>query len=277
MQAGSRMGWRGRCAGEVWRGPNLDCLDYCRGVGGEFDRCAGRAVPSTGEAQQKTDGAFELLFELVDNRIIVQAQVNEEGPIRLLLDMGADEGFLTSDSARRLHSAAAEVPGDRLIVGDLLSATMPAMNKLAPFLWFNDNAEEAAEFYLAVFPHARKLDELRSKGVGPWPVGKIATITIELEGQEMVFLNGGPAHQLNAAFSFFVRCDSQEEIDSYWDKLIEGGKPMACGWLTDRFGLCWQIVPRNIGDLISHPKAMEAMMGMIKMDLSALEAAARES
>src|SRR5207237_10693073 len=105
------------------------------------------------------------------------------------------------------------------------SGTIAAMNKLAPFLWFNDNAEEAAEFYLSVFPHARRLDELRSKGVGPWPVGKIATITIELEGQEMVFLNGGPAHQLNPAFSFFVRCDSQEEIDSYWDKLIEGGKP----------------------------------------------------
>ena len=73
--------------------------------------------------------------------------------------------------------------------------------------------------------------------------GKLATITIELEGQEMVFLNGGPAYQLNPAFSFFVRCDSQEEIDSYWGKLIEGGKPMACGWLIDRFGLCWQIVP----------------------------------
>jgi predicted 3-demethylubiquinone-9 3-methyltransferase (glyoxalase superfamily) len=139
---------------------------------------------------------------------------------------------------------------------------MAAMNKLAPFLWFNDDAEEAADFYLSVFPHARRLDELRSKGVGPWPVGKIATITIELEGQEMVFLNGGPA--------------PQEEIDSYWGKLIEGGKPMACGWLTDRFGLCWQIVPRNIGELISHPKAMEAMMGMIKMDLPALEVAARE-
>jgi predicted 3-demethylubiquinone-9 3-methyltransferase (glyoxalase superfamily) len=165
----------------------------------------------------------------------------------------------------------------RLVESDLPAGTMPAMNKLAPFLWFNDNAEEAAEFYLSVFPHARRLDELRSKGVGPWPVGKIASITIELEGQEMVFLNGGPAHQLNPAFSFFVRCDSQEEIDSYWDKLIEGGKPMACGWLTDRFGLCWQIVPRNIGELISHPKAMEAMMGMIKMDLPALEAAAREN
>ena len=153
---------------------------------------------------------------------------------------------------------------------------MPHMNKVSPFLWFNDNAEEAAEFYLSAFPHSRKVGEVRSKGVGPWPAGKIATITIELEGQEMVFLNGGATYQLNPAFSFFVSCDSQEEIDGYWDKLMEGGgKPMACGWLTDRFGLCWQIVPRNIGELISHPKAMEAMMGMVKMDLAALEVAAR--
>ena len=151
------------------------------------------------------------------------------------------------------------------------------MNRLAPFLWFNDNAEEAAEFYLSTFPHARKVEEVRSNGVGPWPVGAIATITIELEGQEMVFLNGGPTYQLTPAFSFFVRCDSQEEIDSYWNKLLEGGKPLACGWLTDRFGLSWQIVPRHISELIRHPKAMEAMMKMIKMDLHALEAAARQS
>ena len=154
---------------------------------------------------------------------------------------------------------------------------MPPMNKLAPFLWFNDNAEQAADFYLSVFPHARKLDELRSQGVGPWPVGEIGTITIELEGQEMVFLNGGPHQQLTPAFSFFIRCDCQQEIDIYRDKLMAGGgKPMACGWLTDRFGLCWQIVPRNIGDLVSHPKAMQAMMSMIKLDLPTLGAAARE-
>jgi predicted 3-demethylubiquinone-9 3-methyltransferase (glyoxalase superfamily) len=153
---------------------------------------------------------------------------------------------------------------------------MSAMNKLAPFLWFNANAEQAAEFYLSIFPHARRLDEVRSNGVGPWPVGGIATITIELEGQEMVFLNGGPAYELNPAFSFFVRCESQEEIDSYWHQLMEGGKPMACGWLTDRYGVCWQIVPRNIQELIRHPKAMEAMMGMVKLDVAALEAAARE-
>jgi len=151
------------------------------------------------------------------------------------------------------------------------------LNKLAPFLWFDSNAEEAAEFYLAVFPHARKLGEVRSKGVGPWPEGKIATINIELEGQEMVFLNGGPHQKLTPAISFFVRCDSQAEIDEYWDKLMAGGgKPMACGWLTDRFGLCWQVVPRNVGELIKHPKAMQAMMGMIKFDIAALEAAARE-
>jgi len=155
-------------------------------------------------------------------------------------------------------------------------SNIPAMNKVAPFLWFNDNAEEAAAFYLNVFPHARKIDELRSKGTGPWPEGKTATITIELEGQEMVFLNGGPAHQLTPAISFFVRCETQSEIDTYWDKLLEGGgKTMACGWLTDRFGLCWQIVPRHIGELINHPKAMQAMMEMIKLDISALEAAAR--
>jgi predicted 3-demethylubiquinone-9 3-methyltransferase (glyoxalase superfamily) len=171
-------------------------------------------------------------------------------------------------SAQRTPQPAFSKPGSALYHA--------AVNKLAPFLWFNDNAEEAAMFYLTVFPHARKLEEVRSKGVGPWPEGKMAIVTIELEGQEMVFLNGGPAQQLTPAFSFFVRCDSQQELDSYWNKLLEGGKPMACGWLTDRFGLCWQIIPRHIGSLIKHPKAMQAMMGMIKLDIAALEAAARE-
>lgn len=112
------------------------------------------------------------------------------------------------------------------------------MNKLAQFLWFNSDAGEAADFYLSVFPQARRLGEVRSQATGPWPTGKIVTITIELEGQELTLLNGGPAHQLNPAFSFFIRCDSQQEIDGFWEKLMEGGKPMACGWLTDRFGLC---------------------------------------
>ena len=150
------------------------------------------------------------------------------------------------------------------------------MGKVTPFLWFNDNAEEAADFYLSVFPQAKKLGELRSAGVGPLPAGKILTITIELMGQPMTFLNGGPAQALTPAFSFSIACKDQAELDSYWDKLLAGGgKPMACGWLTDRFGLCWQIVPEKIGELLKHPNAMAAMMNMVKFDIAALEAAAK--
>lgn len=150
------------------------------------------------------------------------------------------------------------------------------MSQITPFLWFQDNAEEAAEFYLSVFTASRKLSELRSSGTGPWPAGKIATITIELMGQRMTFLNGGAAHQLTPAFSYSVTCKDQAELDHYWDKLVAGGKPMACGWLTDKFGLCWQIVPENIGEILKHPKAMAAMMNMVKFDIAALEAAARQ-
>ena len=148
------------------------------------------------------------------------------------------------------------------------------MNKITPFLWFNDNAEEAAEFYLSVFPDAKKLHELRSSGVGPRPEGKIATITIELMGQPMTFLNGGPAQVLTPAFSFSVVCKDQAEIDAYWEKLGAGGQPMACGWLTDKFGLCWQIVPEGIGEMLKNPKVMAAMMTMVKFDIAGLEAAA---
>ncbi|MBL0161457.1 MAG: VOC family protein [Bryobacterales bacterium] len=150
------------------------------------------------------------------------------------------------------------------------------MSKITPFLWFNDNAEEAAEFYLSVFPQSKKLNELRSTGVGPWPAGKIATITIELMGQPMTFLNGGPAQTFTPAFSYSVACQDQAELDLYWDKLLAGGKHMACGWLTDKFGLCWQIVPAHIGALLKNPKAMAAMMTMVKFDIATLEAAAKD-
>lgn len=150
------------------------------------------------------------------------------------------------------------------------------MNKITPFLWFNNNAEEAAEFYLSIFPQGKKLAELRSSGVGPWPAGGLATITIELMGQAVTFLNGGPEHQLSAAFSFSIACKDQEEIDDYWAKLGAGGSEIACGWLKDKFGLCWQIVPANIAELLQSPKAMEAMMQMVKLDIAALEAAAQE-
>jgi len=149
------------------------------------------------------------------------------------------------------------------------------MSKINPFLWFNVNAEQAAQFYLSLFPDRRKVHELRSSGVGPWPAGEIATITIELMGLEMTFLNGGPAHSLTPAFSYSVACQDQAEIDLYGNRLLDGGTPMACGWITDKFGLCWQIVPHNIGDLLKNPNAMAAMMQMVKFDIATLEAAAK--
>src|ERR1700722_15109694 len=103
------------------------------------------------------------------------------------------------------------------------------MITITPFLWFDNNAEDAANFYLSIFPDAKKVDELRSNGVGPWPEGALALITIELMGQRMTFLNGGPAYKLNEAFSLFISCDTQAEIDRYWDALQQGGSEIQCG------------------------------------------------
>ncbi|MES2392723.1 MAG: VOC family protein [Acidobacteriota bacterium] len=150
------------------------------------------------------------------------------------------------------------------------------MNKITPFLWFDTEAEDAANFYMSVFPEAKKLDELRSSGVGPWPEGALATITIELMGQPMTFMNGGPDHPHTDAFSYSVACKNQAEIDSYWARLTaDGGQEIACGWLKDKYGLRWQIVPENIAELVRSPKGFTAMMHMVKFDIAALEAAAR--
>ena len=149
------------------------------------------------------------------------------------------------------------------------------MNKITPFLWFNDNAEDVANFYLSIFPDGRKLNELRATEAGPGPVGSLVTVELELNGQQMTFLNGGPHYKLSEAFSFFVSCDTQAEIDYYWDALLQGGTESQCGWLKDKFGLSWQIVPKNISELIRHPNAMKAMMGMVKLDIATLEAAAK--
>jgi len=150
------------------------------------------------------------------------------------------------------------------------------MPTITPFLWFDTEAEDAANFYLSVFKDTKKITEVRSNGVGPWPVGAIAIITIELMGQQMTFLNGGPHHKLSEAFSFFISCDTQSEIDYYWNALLQGGTESVCGWLKDKFGLSWQVAPKNISELIRHPNAMKAMMGMVKLDIATLEAAARE-
>jgi predicted 3-demethylubiquinone-9 3-methyltransferase (glyoxalase superfamily) len=147
------------------------------------------------------------------------------------------------------------------------------MPKITPFLWFDNNAEEAVEFYLSVFPNSRRTDELRSGDAGPGPKGSIVTISFELDGQPFTALNGGPDHQFNEAVSFFVHCKDQAEIDYYWSKLGDGGEEIACGWLKDRFGLRWQIVPENIIELLSRAGAMRAMMTMKKLDIATLEAA----
>ncbi len=151
------------------------------------------------------------------------------------------------------------------------------MNKVTPFLWFDDNAGAAAEFYLSIFPNSRKLEELRTTEAGPGPAGSLLTISLEIEGQEVTFMNGGPSNKLSDAFSFTIRCEDQRELDSYWAKLTEGGSETACGWLKDKFGVSWQVVPKNIMELVSHPEAMRAMMNMIKLDQAALEKAAAGS
>jgi len=149
--------------------------------------------------------------------------------------------------------------------------------RITPFLWFDKNAEEAVDFYLAIFKNSRKMDELRSAVETPGsPKGSVLTVSFELEGQKFTALNGGPDHQFNEAVSFVVRCENQAEIDHYYSKLLEGGSEIACGWLKDRFGLRWQVVPARIGELIRHPKAMQAMMQMKKFDIAALEQAAKE-
>jgi predicted 3-demethylubiquinone-9 3-methyltransferase (glyoxalase superfamily) len=141
--------------------------------------------------------------------------------------------------------------------------------RITPFLWFDSNAEEAVEFYLSVFRNSRRFGDSRG------PKGSILTIAFELDGQIFTALNGGPMFKFTEAVSFVVRCDSQQEVDDYWAKLSAGGSESQCGWLKDKFGLSWQIVPARLPDLIKHPKALQAMLHMKKLDIAALERAAQ--
>jgi predicted 3-demethylubiquinone-9 3-methyltransferase (glyoxalase superfamily) len=142
--------------------------------------------------------------------------------------------------------------------------------RITPFLWFDSNAEEAVDFYITVFKNARRLDELQDRASG-----KPLTISFELDGQKFIALNGGPAFKFNEATSFVVRCDSQPEVDDYWSKLTAGGSESQCGWLKDKFGLSWQIVPASLPDLVKNPKAMQAMLAMKKINIAELERAAQ--
>ena len=151
--------------------------------------------------------------------------------------------------------------------------------KITPFLWFNNNAEEAMHFYAGIFKNASfKILSRWSKG-SMGPEGTVMSASFELEGQHFLALNGGPMFSFTEAISFFVNCDTQEEVDMYWEKLSDGGTKSRCGWLKDKFGLSWQVVPEQLGKLLNQPDAaasqrvMQAMMKMDKIIIADLEQA----
>jgi predicted 3-demethylubiquinone-9 3-methyltransferase (glyoxalase superfamily) len=153
------------------------------------------------------------------------------------------------------------------------------MQTITPFLWFDDKAEEAAQFYTSIFPNST-IGEVRRYGdAGPGPKGSAMSVSFNLDGQDFIALNGGPHYSFTPAVSFFVNCETQAEVDRLWDSLCDGGKPLRCGWLTDRYGLSWQIVPSALGRLLGDPdpaksrRVMAAMMQMIKLDADALQRA----
>ena len=155
---------------------------------------------------------------------------------------------------------------------------VPSNTRITPFLWFDGNAEEAVTFYCSVFKNSRRLDKVDSAVDSSVPKGKVITISFELDGQAFAALNGGPNFKFTEAISFMIRCENQEEIDYYWSKLTAGGgAEVQCGWLKDKFGLSWQVVPARIGELISTPGGMQAMMKMKKLDIAELEKANKSS
>src|ERR1700744_883843 len=155
------------------------------------------------------------------------------------------------------------------------------MQKISPFIWFDNNGEEAMNFYLSIFKDSKVIRVARLPSGGSGSEGAFLVASIQLEGQEIILMNGGPGHPLTDAISLTINCNSQEEVDHYWNKLLEGGgKELACGWLKDKFGLHWQVTPVMLPQLLSDPdkakagRVMQAMMKMIKLDIGALQAAA---
>ena len=154
------------------------------------------------------------------------------------------------------------------------------MQKITPCLWFDIEGEEAAEFYTSVFPSSKIVDVARYGEGGPRPEGTVMTVTFELDGQRFVALNGGPEFTFNEAISFQVSCETQEEVDVFWSTLSEGGEEGPCGWLKDRYGVSWQIVPTRLPELLGDPdreksqRVMVAMLSMKKIEIDGLERAA---
>jgi predicted 3-demethylubiquinone-9 3-methyltransferase (glyoxalase superfamily) len=154
-------------------------------------------------------------------------------------------------------------------------------SKIKPFLWFDDQAEEAAEFYTSIFRKSKIGSIARYPAGSPGPAGKVMTVEFQLEGQNFIALNGGPQFKFTEAISFSVECETQEEIDYYWEKLVAGGTPVQCGWLKDKYGLSWQVNPAILGKVFSGKdpakaeRVMQAMLKMVKLDLAKLKEAAR--
>jgi predicted 3-demethylubiquinone-9 3-methyltransferase (glyoxalase superfamily) len=153
------------------------------------------------------------------------------------------------------------------------------MQKITPFLWFDGNAEEAVTFYASIFKNSTIDAVTRFGDAGPGPKGSVMTMNFQLDGQQFIALNAGPQYKFNPAISMFVDCDDQAEVDELWSKLTDGGKEIQCGWLEDKYGLSWQIVPRIFlkimqeKDSVKSQRVFKAMMGMVKFDIGALQAA----
>ena len=153
------------------------------------------------------------------------------------------------------------------------------MQKITPFLWFDDKAQEAMNFYVAIFKNSKIVTITRYGSAGPGPEGTVMTAEFQVEGQDFVALNGGPIFTFTPAISFVINCESQEDVDHYWDKLSEGGEQIECGWLKDKFGVSWQVVPTILVELINDPdpmksqRVMAAMLQMKKLDIAGLKRA----
>jgi predicted 3-demethylubiquinone-9 3-methyltransferase (glyoxalase superfamily) len=151
--------------------------------------------------------------------------------------------------------------------------------KITPFLWFDNNAEEAANFYTSTFKNSKITDVRRHGDAGPGLKGSVLTISFQIAGQDFVGLNGGPHFKFTPAISFFVSCETQAEVDDLWGKLLAGGQATQCGWLTDKFGVSWQIIPKALGEMLGDKDAaksqrvMQSMMKMVKIDVEKLKAA----
>ncbi len=160
---------------------------------------------------------------------------------------------------------------------------MPTLSKITPCLWFDDQGQEAANFYTSVFKDSRVTEVTHYGSAGPRPEGMVMTVSFELDGQPFLALNGGPEFTFDEAISFQVSCESQEEVDEFWTRLSEGGAEGPCGWLKDKFGVSWQIIPDALPEVLGDPdperaqRAMKAMLGMSKIDIVELRRAADET